>query len=40
VPVPSGVTAKAANWGHFKTGQRKVPGTLDVVLGRSPFDQA
>jgi hypothetical protein len=25
--VPSGVTSKAANGGHFKTGQRKWPGT-------------
>jgi hypothetical protein len=24
---PSGVTAKPANGGHFKTGQRKWPGT-------------
>src|ERR1019366_8513959 len=24
---PSGVTSKAANGGHFKTGQRKWPGT-------------
>jgi hypothetical protein len=26
-PFSSGVTAKAANGGHFKTGQRKWPGT-------------
>jgi hypothetical protein len=25
--VASGVTSKAANGGHFKTGQRKWPGT-------------
>ena len=25
---PSGVSSKAANWGHFKTGQRKWRGTV------------
>ena len=25
---PSGVSSKAANWGHFKTGQRKWLGTV------------
>ena len=24
----SGVSSKAANWGHFKTGQREWPGTV------------
>ena len=25
---PKGVSSKAANWGHFKTGQRKWLGTV------------
>ena len=35
----SGVSSKPASWGHFKTGQRKVPGTLDVVPGHRLFNQ-
>jgi hypothetical protein len=27
----SGVSSKAANWGQFKTGQRKWPERLEVV---------
>jgi hypothetical protein len=38
--VASGVTSNPASWGHFKSGQRKVPGTLDVVPGHGLFNQA
>jgi hypothetical protein len=38
--VPSGVTSKPASWGHFKSGQWKVPGTLDVVPVHALFNQA
>src|SRR4029077_10132512 len=37
---PSGVTSKPASWGHFKSGQWKVPGTLDVVPVHALFNQA
>jgi len=32
----SGVSSKAANWGQFKTGQRKWPGTVRSLLGHWP----
>ncbi len=38
--TPSGVTSKPASWGHFKSGQWKVPGTLDVVPVHALFNQA